>query len=251
MSALFTGVNLLELSTIDSTNNYAQQLIRSGNFIEGTIVWAHEQTEGRGQRGKSWDSKQGDSLTFSLLYRPVFLSATWQFRLSMAVALGIVDTLNELTNEQVFKIKWPNDIYYGDKKVAGILIENSMQQGLISSSVIGIGLNVNQQAFDPELPNPTSLALCLGRGFELKELLLQLCDTIERRYLQLKADRIAEIQEEYTSKLFKLGQQVKFLNNDAEIVATIKGVNPQGKLVLEDATGKTTDYGLNELTMLL
>lgn len=249
---LFTGLNLIELPGVDSTNNYARKLIADSKAYEGTVVWAIEQTQGRGQRGKEWSSASGKNLTFSIIYRPAFLAVTWQFLLSQVVSLGIVDALSGYFEENdPIKIKWPNDIYCGDKKLAGILIENSVQQAVLATSIIGIGLNVNQTGFPSELPNPTSLQLELRQEFELKEILLSICAGIEARYLQLKAGNITDIQSEYKQKLYRLNQRCKFTHSDSEINATIIGTTEDGKLLLNDVFGNTNAYSLNEVSMII
>lgn len=256
MSALFTGSNLIELPSVDSTNNYAQSLLRQENIFEGTVVWARQQTQGRGQRGKQWESASDKNLTFSIIYYPVFLSAAWQFRLSMAVALGVLDSLKALFHKNGrevdnLKIKWPNDIYYKDKKIAGILIENSVSQGNLSTSIIGIGLNVNQTDFSPELPNPSSLKLVLGQSFEIKVVLMSLCEFIEAGYLKLKANHETEIQQDYLNNLYRLDVSSGFLVGEREIKAAIKGIEPSGKLVLKKSDGEIQSYGLNEISMII
>ncbi len=256
MSTLFTGANIIQLPTVDSTNNYALELLKDGKCFEGTVVWVLQQTEGRGQRGKRWDSTPGENLTFSVVYLPVFLAVNCQFRLSQAVSLAILDCLRPLFKDfgkdsKQIKIKWPNDIYIRDKKVAGILIENSVQQANLSSSIIGIGINTNQTDFPKELPNPTSLKLELGTDFELRDLLDKLCKNLEARYLQLKANQADSLIEEYLQVLYRLGEETQFIHQDVEITATIKGVNSEGMLLLETKDGQTLKCGMNEISMVI
>lgn len=255
MSTLFTGANIIQLPSVDSTNNYALQLIKEGKCFEGTIVWALQQTEGRGQRGKSWNTKAGENLTFSVIYLPVFLAVGCQFRLSQAISLAVADCLKTLfidkkRDTNPIKIKWPNDIYIHDKKVGGILIENSVQQGNLSSSIIGIGLNVNQTNFPLDLPNPTSLKLELGNEFKLKELLDDLCKNLEARYLQLKANHWDKLEADYLELLYRLGEEARFIYK-GEIVATVKGTTSAGMLILETSDGETLKCGMNEVSMVI
>lgn len=256
MTTLFTGSQIIQLPSVDSTNNYALQLLKDGNCFEGTVVWALKQTEGRGQRGKSWQATENEALTFSVIYTPVFLAVTCQFRLSMAVSLAVVDYLRNLFESQnadasPLKVKWPNDIYIGDKKVAGILIENAVQQGNLSSSIIGIGLNVNQIDFPSDLPNPTSLKIALGNTFELKEVLGSLCKNIEARYLQLKSSQWQKLENDYQSRLYKLNESTQFIYKGDKISATIKGVNSDGILLLETPNGESLQCNMNDVSMVI
>ena len=154
------GVTIDILEQTDSTNNRAAE----SRYGAGDVVIAERQEAGRGQRGNSWSSTPGENLTFSVVLRPDFLPAERQFRISKAVALAVADTIAEAGLRPA--IKWPNDIYIGDRKVTGILIENDLMGPYLSRSVIGIGLNVNQTRFDPALPNPTSLAAEAGHPFD-------------------------------------------------------------------------------------
>lgn len=255
MSTLFTGANIVQLPSVDSTNNYALQLLKDGKCFEGTIVWALKQTEGRGQRGKQWNTKAGENLTFSVIYLPAFLAVNCQFRLSQAISLAVADFLealfSDIKEKSGIKIKWPNDIYIDNRKIVGILIENSVQQSNLSSSVIGIGINVNQTEFPENLPNPTSLKLELGSDFDLKELLDDLCKNLEARYLQLKANNWDKLETDYLELLYRLNEESKFIYKGEETSATIKGITPEGLLILETLSGATLKCGMNEVSMVI
>ena len=181
---LFTGQNIIEIASVDSTNNYIKNLLTTERPSEGTIVLAHTQSAGRGQMGNIWASEPGKNLTVSYVFYPSFLEATKQFYLNMAVALAVKDCCELLLDDEV-RIKWPNDIYYCDKKIAGILIENSISGSNLTSSIVGIGLNVNQAEFHPSLPNPSSLKLIKGKNFVVLDVLNQLSHFLEKYYLQL------------------------------------------------------------------
>jgi BirA family biotin operon repressor/biotin-[acetyl-CoA-carboxylase] ligase len=160
------GNNLIELDITDSTNEYSKKLIKKGPVEEGTVILADFQTKGKGQKDGYWESEKGKNLTFSIILYPNFLDIQKQFYLSMSISIGIVEFLSHLSVKS--KIKWPNDICINNKKVAGILIENSIKRNIISSSIIGIGINVNQTEFKSSAPNPTSLYLELNKTFDIK-----------------------------------------------------------------------------------
>ena len=142
MSAQFTGKNLVHLERISSTNSYIQELLSNSTpLADGSVIMADEQTHGRGQQGNFWESEPHQNLTFSIYYMPDFLNIDRQYFLSIAVCLGICDFLEKYA-EKDFLVKWPNDIYYKDKKIAGILIENSLMGDKIKHSIIGIGINI-------------------------------------------------------------------------------------------------------------
>ena len=155
-------------------------------YREGDVVWVERQTAGRGQRGHRWESEEGLNLTFSVVFEPSFLVPTRQFMLSEAVALAVCDTLARFGIEA--RIKWTNDIYVGDRKITGMLIENKLRNGGIMRSVAGIGLNVNQTRFDPVLPNPVSMAAATGCEFDRREVLEALRGDLDARYAMLRRE---------------------------------------------------------------
>lgn len=191
------GVTIDILEQTDSTNNRAAE----SRYGAGDVVIAERQEAGRGQRGNSWSSTPGENLTFSVVLRPDFLPAERQFRISKAVALAVADTIAEAGLRPA--IKWPNDIYIGDRKVTGILIENDLMGPYLSRSVIGIGLNVNQTRFDPALPNPTSLAAEAGHPFDRAEVFISFYRHLAERYRTLVGEETGETGE--TGKTGKTG----------------------------------------------
>ncbi len=238
--ALFTGTTLIDLESTESTNNYALKLLREKQPFEGTVVRTFSQSLGRGQRQKQWESEDFSNLTFSLIYYPVFLSVNRQFQLSKAVALGLADFVKSIVKTQNVKIKWPNDIYVGSKKIAGILIENSVSGTHLTSSVIGIGLNVNQEKFSAEIPNPVSLKMLAGKKLDLENCFSELCLSLEMRYMQLKAGKQNVIDDNYHSVLFGLNEKREFIIDNKTVITEILGVADDGKLKLK------TDSGIGE-----
>ncbi len=215
MESLFIGQNLIELNSVDSTNSYALELMKNSLPVEGSLIYAHTQTGGRGQRGKQWQSEPNSNLTFSIVLYPN-LTVAEQVYLTKVVSLGITDYLDSIkefesrhpqgvsqTKSLKARIKWPNDIYVGDKKIAGILIENNLKGEQVVSSVAGIGFNVNQMKFDG-LDSAVSLRMLTGFDFGLSECLSGLCGRIEARYLQLKTNKKDLLDLDFLKKAYNL-----------------------------------------------
>jgi BirA family transcriptional regulator, biotin operon repressor / biotin---[acetyl-CoA-carboxylase] ligase len=229
-STLFLGKNLLILPECPSTNTLAAELAQAGKAPDGTVVVTHHQTSGRGQRGNTWESASGLNLTFSVVVNPVFLTASQQFHLNKAVALSIRDTVSRYTPEPVH-VKWPNDIMIGNKKVCGVLIENQLTGTQLGRSVIGIGLNVNQQTFSS--PLATSVSVHSGKRVDLAELFDELLQSLEWRYLQLKNNKFSELDSDYLRVLYRANELHIFIVGDNETAGTIKGVDTNGRLLVE------------------
>src|SRR5690606_39100590 len=180
------GHKLVFVPECHSTNDEAQRLLQQKGSADGLVVITANQTAGRGQRGSVWISEPGKNLTFSIGLKPHFLNPKMQFYLSMAVSLGLLDSLAHLLPQAEVKIKWPNDVMLNGKKTCGILIENQLIGQLLGRSVVGIGLNVNQRS--QPVASATSLAVEAGHEFDLNEVLSLLLEKLEARYLQMKAD---------------------------------------------------------------
>lgn len=247
---IFIGKTHKHVSRVDSTNLYIRQVLDSSaiSIPEGLLVTSDEQFAGKGQGSNLWLSSPKQNLTLSILLRPVFLSPRYVFYLNKAVALAVHDTL--ATETHGIAIKWPNDIYHHNQKLGGILIENVMDNSSITQSIIGIGINVNQSTFDPNLPNPQSLINVTGRETDLSALLEKLCIQLEKYYLQLRASQFTTIDALYHHYLYGHQQQHTFIINNEKIVATINGVNPQGKLILNAPSGKL-ELALGEVVWLM
>ncbi len=228
------GKVLLRYKSLNSTNLEAQKLLSQGKKpLEGTTIMADLQTDGKGQRGNAWASPIGQNLLSSYILYPKHLLPKQQFILNIVSSLAVYDLLQELEIEKV-SIKWPNDIYIGNKKVAGILTQSNISSQKILSTVIGIGLNVNQKTFDPALPNPTSIFLEKSTETSLEYLLDRLCFFLEKRYLQSKsASSIAPLRKRYTDLLFRLGQVATFIIDGQHQAGIIQGIDINGKLILE------------------
>lgn len=230
ISGAFVGQNILTYKEITSTNDLLKQLVANSTPLpEGTVIMAEHQTAGKGQQQNGWYSEPGKNLLFSLLLFPRFLSPQNSFGLLVAVSLGVIRSLQKILGKQVC-IKWPNDIYYGQKKLGGILIENSLHGQEIKHAVIGIGINVNQEDFPDYLPNPISVQQILHRKSVLKEVLLQICAEIEFYYLKLKSGKFAEIKQEYLENLYGFGKELLFKTNEEVFKGEIFTVNHSGLL---------------------
>jgi BirA family biotin operon repressor/biotin-[acetyl-CoA-carboxylase] ligase len=248
-SGLFVGQNLVSLKEVDSTNTFLKNILSNSKPVpDGTVIMAETQYAGRGQRDNTWHAEPGKNLTFSLLLKPGFLSAQQQFDLTRAVSLGVYDALYPLLRDSL-KIKWPNDIYYGDKKLGGMLIENILQGSQIKSAIIGIGVNVNQENFPNNATNATSIKKILQRDYELKNILAEICNHIEAYYLHLKAGRFEHVRNIYLSRLYWLNERHEFKSNGQVFEGIIKNVEGNGLLVI-DQTGGEQAYNLKEIEFL-
>jgi BirA family biotin operon repressor/biotin-[acetyl-CoA-carboxylase] ligase len=233
LNTLFVGQVLIDLPELDSTNSYAFSLLSKDKPVEGTVISTACQTAGKGQVGNSWESEPHRNITMSVVLFPGFLPLRQQVFLNMAVSLSAHDLLSACIPTGT-SIKWPNDLYVGDRKAGGILIQNTTYNNYIRATVAGIGLNVNQTDFSAELPNPTSIRLETALDFDRNQLLLILCEYIEQRYLQLKAGHFRMLKEEYLRNLYRFGQAAWYRRASGEVFeATITDVDDHGRLCLQ------------------
>jgi BirA family transcriptional regulator, biotin operon repressor / biotin---[acetyl-CoA-carboxylase] ligase len=249
MPPLFLGNTLIELASVDSTNDYAKDLLRNERPAEGTIVFAHDQLIGRGQAGNSWSAEKGKNLTLSIILYPKFLEAEKQFFLNMAVSLGGKDFCETVLDEEI-KIKWPNDIYNRDNKLAGILIENTINSNKLASSVIGIGININQKEFGKKIPNATSFSLISGHEYQLQSLIEQLASFIEKYYLQLRQMHFNFLDKAYMEALYRYQQTYEFRKGAQHFKGEINGVTKEGKLIIH-SKGKEQRFGFKEVEFVI
>ncbi len=240
-------MTIVKLASVASTNRYCEVLDLS-EVEDFSCFWALEQTAGIGQRGNHWEAEPGKNLTFSLVFHPSFLPADRQFKLTQALSLALVDLLSTLHSSLSTRIKWPNDIYVGGKKICGTLVSTRLTGKSIASAVCGIGLNVNQNVFPDWVPHPTSLALLTGKEYELEPLLRQMLSCIEKRYSALKAD--IDPEQEYLERLLNLGVPARYKYNEEELIATIIGVDPHGRLLLTAEDGRHLSCGMKEIVFL-
>lgn len=236
---------VLIYKSLPSTNTEAKK----PGYRHGDAIIAREQTAGRGQRGNRWSSNAGENLTFSLVWEPTFLEAKRQFLLSEAVALALADTLAEYDLRP--KIKWTNDIYIGNKKICGILIEHDLgTDGCLARTIVGIGLNINQKVFEEWVPNPTSMATVCGKSFDLNEVFQHLYDALESRYNQLQTSP-EELEKEYDALLYRKGEMHTYrLPSGKLFEGVILGVKSSGELLVE-SEGIVVPYLFKEIEFVI
>lgn len=240
--------HIIKLQQTTSTNWYIDTLDNNKPLPEGTVVTTHTQSAGRGQRGNSWEAAPGENLTFSYLLRPQFIAPQKQFILSQAAALAVVDVLSRYSDG--FSVKWPNDIYHNNDKIAGILIENNITAHYISRSIIGIGLNINQQHFISNAPNPISLAQITGETYNTDDILTEILQATAMRYLMCFSDQSA-LQADYLNALYRKDGLHAYCDKNGFFKAFIETVLPDGHLILRDSDGASRKYAFKEVAFIL
>jgi len=245
---MIIGSNIIFRENLPSTNSYIGQLLRDENLPEGTIVCTNYQSAGRGQMGNNWESEDGKNLLISILTLPSMIKPVNQFIISMAMSLGICDFLNR--HIRGYSIKWPNDIYVNSDKIAGILIENSIMGDNIEYSITGIGLNINQDKFLSDAPNPVSLKLLTGNYFDLTISLDQLASDLDLRYKQVISEKFDLIRNEYISKLYRRNKWSNFRDQEGIFTGRILSVTEIGKLHVEKKSGLQAEYSFKEIEFI-
>jgi BirA family transcriptional regulator, biotin operon repressor / biotin---[acetyl-CoA-carboxylase] ligase len=248
METLFIGKNTIFLPQTESTNSYAIQLLKNVNLAEGTVVHTAHQTAGKGQRGNVWKADALSNLIISIILKPTFLELKNQFFLYQVIALGCYDTMAELLDDSQFdiKIKWPNDILVNNKKIAGILIENSIVNSTVNWSVAGVGMNVNQESF-PGLAAATSLKMLTSRVFAIQVVMQMLCRYVEKWYLLLKKNNHEQVRSAYLERLFGLSTTMPFEVGEEVRHLFVKGVSARGLLHLRDEKGQEFEADVKQL----
>ena len=242
-------MNIIKLDAIDSTNSYLKKIILEKDISDYTIVTANFQTEGKGQLGYMWESEDSKNLLCSIYKKDLGIKVEDQFVLSMLVSLSIIRTLEKLNLPKLY-IKWPNDIMSDNKKICGILVENMVKQNSIKESVIGIGLNVNQDTFK-NLPNATSIKKIKGVAFNIDELLNDLVNNIKKQFIDFNQSKIDLIFRQYEDVLYRINIPSTFKNSEGDVfTGFIKGVNNLGRLkvLLED--NLTKSYSIKDISLL-
>jgi BirA family transcriptional regulator, biotin operon repressor / biotin---[acetyl-CoA-carboxylase] ligase len=241
------GTPFIELQSVDSTNKYAMALVHEGMAHHGITLFAHEQTAGKGQRGKTWLSESGKNLMLSIIADPKPLTVFELFRLSICVAVATHDFLTKHAGDET-SIKWPNDIYWRDRKAGGILIENVItgsqdDPGSWRWAVIGVGININQVYFPPDLPNPVSLKQITGKDFDTITLAKELSGILDSYFQQLIKGDFKSLYDGYQQVLYKKNEKVKLKKDSRVFNATIKGVTEKGQLVIDSGIEERFDFG--------
>ena len=228
------------LNTVDSTNNYAMARIDDGLAKHEMVWFANEQTDGKGQRGRDWASEKGKNIVMSLVLEPWQLKITRRFHLSAVVALACFEFLSKYIDDET-KIKWPNDLFWRDRKAGGILIENKLQGETWKWAVVGIGININQTVFDKSLLNAVSLKQITGKTFNTIDLAKELYTLLMVKLTEQTGPE--KILEQYNQHLYKMNELVTLRKSGIKFDTVIKEVSMQGKLVTVDATEREFDFG--------
>jgi len=244
---MLIGSNIIYYEKVSSTNDVAAEMLTKDTVVEGTIIYAGEQLKGRGQRGNKWVSEAGKNLTVSIILYPGFLKAEQQFIISKIISLSIAEFLDAYSD--AISIKWPNDIYYKDDKIAGILIENSLEGNTIKNSIIGTGININQVNFLPEITNPVSLSMINKREYDLSALLPEFCSICNKWYNRLRKGHLNYINNKYRSRLYRLNIPSRFITAKGSVRGKISGVDRFGRIKIEMDNGKTVVYGFREIDL--
>ena len=237
------GRKIIQIECVDSTNNYVAILLSEGKIKHGTVILADEQTNGRGQRGASWDSKAGENLIFSMFIDTAILSVKDQFYLTQIISLAVVNMLSKFGIEA--DIKWPNDIYIKGRKIGGILIENYIKGAFLNGSIIGIGLNINQIEFDNL--NATSLKLEKGEFIPIQSTVFSLINEMNNGWEMLSKNQFEKINAFYLDKLWLLNKESDFIDKSGEFKGCIKGVTTNGLLIMQKED-KLVQYDLKEIS---
>lgn len=232
---------MLILDSVDSTNNYAMGLIQRGDATDGIAVFAREQRNGKGRRGRQWLSSKDENVILSIGVQMQWQRVSQQFGLSMAVALGCMDLMSKYIPGKA-TIKWPNDIFINDTKAGGILIENVIRGTLWQWTVIGIGLNINQQKFEDPTFKATSLQLETGNEFDVLQLSGELYEFVLNRIASLKEGEFENILKEYNENLFARGQLARIKKENFVFETRITGVSSTGQLLAEDTIKRQFNF---------
>jgi len=246
---MIIGSNLLFFESLPSTNTHAAALLKKNNLQEGTIIYTDYQSAGKGYSGNSWESEESKNLLISIILFPSFIKPYDQFYISMSISLGICDFL--LRHIPACSIKWPNDIYIKDDKIAGILIESAIIADHVEYSIAGIGLNINQEKFISSAPNPVSLRQISGTSFDLHACLSMLCIDLDNRYKQLIAGDLDKLKNEFVSKLYRLNKWSEFRDSNGILNGRILTVDNFGSLKVEIQDGHTREYAFKEIEFIL
>lgn len=248
------GTPFIELASTSSTNSYAMFQAKANSAAHGTAYFAHAQTAGKGQMGKVWRTAEGQNIILSLVADTSHWGMHQQFGLSMAVALGVYDFFSKYAGDES-SVKWPNDLYWRDRKAGGILIEsiigsNDFGEPVWKWAIIGIGINLNQTLFPPELLNPVSLKQITGKQWNTVALAKELCACLEARYQQLLQQGMSSILSDYNAILYKKGQSIRLRKDNAAFNCTVLGVNEAGQLLVDGAMQPAFTHGEAEWVIL-
>ena len=253
------GKPFIELQSVDSTNKYAMALVHQTHLTEGQdeaqhgmAIFTHEQISGKGQRGKTWTSEKGSNIALSILLNPFPLRVSEQFMLSVCMAVSVQKFFSQYAGDET-KIKWPNDLYWRDRKAGGVLIENVIGSMNLETggrqaegwkwAIAGIGININQTSFPSDLTNPVSLKQITGKTFYPIELAKELCKVIDENYHLLLSGNIETLFNYYQQHLYKKDEKVKLKKGNRVFETTVKGVSEEGQLITHHSIEERFEFG--------
>ena len=245
-------MKITRFKTLDSTNKYLQNLLEEGVDIVDNIVVADFQSSGKGQGKNVWQSENGKNLLFSIALDMSYLKAENQFILTQMVSVAMVSVLKKYLPEESLYIKWPNDIYFNNKKIAGILIKNEIKGMMLGMSIIGIGLNVNQESFDENLPNPISMKMITGKDYDLESILNDICFELRTLSLEFKVNTHSSqlTAHNYTNKLYRYKQWSFYQHEGSVKEMMIVGYDQFGRLLLKEKNDREVVCDLKEISFV-
>ena len=236
--------------SLPSTNIQAVKDIQEGTAYDGKVILTGDQTQGKGNGSNQWESEIGKNLTFSLLVEPNFLKPAEQFVLTQLISIALYEALSHILSPEKLFIKWPNDLYYDKKKIAGVLIQNYVKGEKINIAVIGVGLNVNQETFLSDAPNPASLIHFTGKEINIRSLLDEILKNFESHYDTLdNPQKRNELHEKYLKHLYLRNHWANFTDESGTFSGKITGINDYGQLHIKDSDGTKRTYGFKEIKL--
>jgi BirA family biotin operon repressor/biotin-[acetyl-CoA-carboxylase] ligase len=243
------GENIIYREIVSSTNIVAAGMMAVEEITEGTVLHTDFQTQGLGQKGNKWESERGMNLCMSVILYPTYLYPDQQFQVSKVISLALYDFVSKYS-DNVF-IKWANDIFVNNDKIAGILIEHSIAGKNIQSTIAGIGINLNQKEFKSDAPNPVSLKQITGIDINRDIALEEICSNLDGWYNILKGGNEDLLNDTYQNHLYRLGEWCDYLHNNQVIIACLRGVDSYGQLLLEDKKGEISSFTFNEIDFIM
>ena len=238
--------------TLDSTNIHMQDMMSENEIEEGFVITADFQTSGKGNSNNAWESEKGKNLIFSVLLKPDFIEAENQFVITQIISLSVLNALSSYTHNKNLKIKWHNDIYYSNQKIAGILIQNTIKGSKISDSVVGIGINVNQEQFISDAPNPVSLIQIINKETDRDILFKRVLDEIKDCYSRLMLfPNTSWIERKYLDNFYKKDELMFFRDKDGVFEGRIQGIDTYGRLIINTVKNEEKIYGFKEVEFIL
>ncbi len=242
--------NVQYFESLPSTNLQAVRDIQEGTAHNGKVIWTGDQTQGKGNGTNQWESEKAKNLTFSLLVEPHFLKPAEQFVITQLISIALYKTLSHILSSEKLFIKWPNDVYYDKKKIAGVLIQNYVKGQEINFAVIGVGLNVNQKIFLSDAPNPASIIHFAGKEMDIRPLLDEILKNFGSFYDALdNPEKRVELHEKYLEHLYLRNKWANFTDESGTFSGKITGINDYGQLHIEDKEGNHRTYGFKEIKL--